>query len=186
MDETENNVKKVAIYVRVSTEDQAREGISLEAQKQRCLDYCKAKGWEVFNIYEDKGFSAKTIERPSFKKLLRKVDEGLISVILVYKIDRFSRNLKDLIIILDELKRKGVDFSSVTEVIDTTTAMGKAFFQIIGVFAELETGLTRERTILAMDKKVNSGEYITKPPYGYKLINKKKLYLFINCLTMIL
>ena len=164
----EQNKGKVAIYIRVSTEEQAKEGISLAAQKDRCTKFCEAKGWEVVQVYEDAGYSAGTINRPAFKRLLEAITKGEFSILLVYKIDRFSRNLKDLINLLDDLKEQGVNFTSVTEPqIDTTTAMGEAFFQIIGVFAQLERGMVKERVELAFDKKISDGEYLNRAPMGY-------------------
>src|SRR3989338_511004 len=148
--------EKVGIYVRVSTEEQAKEGISIDAQIDRFKSFCKARGWKVFRIYTDAGFSAGTMDRPALKNLVDDINNKKINILLVYKIDRFSRKLKDLISILEDLKSKGVNFTSVTEQIDTTTAMVEAFFQIIGVFAQLERGMVKERVELAFDKKINS------------------------------
>lgn len=159
--------KKVAIYVRVSTEEQAKEGISLDAQIQRCQAFCTARGWNVVQIYTDAGHSAGTMKRPALQKLLQDAKNKKFNVLLVYKIDRFSRQLKDLIFILEDLKEIGVNFSSVTEQIDTTTAMGEAFFQIIGVFAQLERGMVKERVELAFDKKIKDGEAVNRAPLGY-------------------
>jgi site-specific DNA recombinase len=165
--------KKVGVYVRVSTEEQAKEGISLDAQVQRCKSFCDARGWKVYQIYTDAGFSAGSMKRPALTNLLKDIDEKKIDVLLVYKIDRFSRNLKDLISLLDDLKKKEVNFTSVTEQIDTTTAMGEAFFQIIGVFAQLERGMVKERVEMAFDKKISSGEVLNRAPLGYLYKNKR-------------
>src|SRR3989344_9162310 len=158
---------RCAIYIRVSTEEQAREGISIEAQKDRCVKYCEAKGWPVFRVYEDAGFSAGSTKRPAFRQLLEDVRKREFATLLVYKVDRFSRNLKDLITVLEELKSHGVNFTSVTEPIDTTSAIGEAFFQIIGVFAQLERGMVKERVELAFGKKIDSGEVLNRAPLGY-------------------
>lgn len=165
--------EKVGVYVRVSTEEQAKEGISLDAQIDRCRAFCKARGWKVFKIYTDAGYSAGTMDRPALKNLIDDISESKFSILLVYKIDRFSRNLKDLISILEDLKSKGVNFTSVTEQIDTTSAMGEAFFQIIGVFAQLERGMVKERVELAFDKKISSGEILNRAPMGYFYRNSK-------------
>ena len=169
--------KKVGVYVRVSTEEQAKEGISIDAQIERCNAFCKARGWDAPTIYTDAGFSAGSTKRPALRNLLDDAENKKFEVLLVYKIDRFSRNLKDLISILDELKSKGINFTSVTEQIDTTTAMGEAFFQIIGVFAQLERGMVKERVEMAFDKKINSGEILNRAPMGYFY---KKSRLFVN------
>lgn len=165
--------EKVGIYVRVSTEEQAKEGISIDAQIERCKAFCKARSWKVFKIYTDAGYSAGSLDRPALKNLVDDINNNRFSILLVYKIDRFSRKLKDLISILEELKSKGVNFTSVTEQIDTTTAMGEAFFQIIGVFAQLERGMVKERVELAFDKKINSGEILNRAPIGYVYRNGK-------------
>lgn len=156
-----------AIYVRVSTEEQAKEGISIDAQIERCKSYCKARGWKVFNVYTDAGHSAGSMKRPAIQQLLQEIDKNKIQNILVYKIDRFSRNLKDLINLLANFKEKGIHFTSVTENIDTTTAMGEAFLQMIGVFAQLERGMVKERVEMAFDKKINDGEVLNRAPIGY-------------------
>lgn len=166
-------MEKVGIYVRVSTEEQAKEGISIDAQIDRCKSFCKARGWKVFRIYTDAGYSAGTLDRPAFKNLVDDINDKKLNILLVYKIDRFSRKLKDLISILEDLKSKGVNFTSVTEQIDTTTAMGEAFFQIIGVFAQLERGMVKERVEMAFDKKIGSGEVLNRAPLGYKYQNGK-------------
>jgi len=163
----------VGIYVRVSTEEQAREGISIDAQAEKCENYCKARGWDVYKLYKDPGYSAGTMERPALKELLQDARAGKFNIILVYKIDRFSRRLKDLIMSLEELKQENINFTSVTEQIDTTSAMGEAFFQIIGVFAQLERGMVKERVKMAFDRKAGVGEAFYRPPYGYTYQNKR-------------
>lgn len=170
---TKENNKKVGIYVRVSTEEQAKEGISLDAQIERCRAFCHARGWSIHKIYTDAGYSAGTLNRPALKDLFEDINKKEIGILLVYKIDRFSRRLKDLILALDQLKSLGIDFTSVTEQIDTTTAMGEAFFQMIGVFAQLERGMIKERVELAFEKKIKGGEVLYRPPFGYFYQNKK-------------
>lgn len=164
---------KVAIYSRVSTEEQAKEGLSVEAQIDKCKAFCKARDWQIFKVYKDAGYSAGTLNRPSLELLLRDANEKKFDIILVYKIDRFSRRLKDLIMILEELKEKNINFTSVTEQIDTTSAMGEAFFQIIGVFAQLERGMVKERVELAFERKIKLGEVLYRAPFGYAYQNKK-------------
>jgi len=164
---------RVAIYSRVSTEEQAKEGLSVEAQIDKCTSFCQARDWEIFKVYRDAGFSAGSLNRPALELLLRDANEKKFDIILVYKIDRFSRKLKDLIMILEDLKEKSINFTSVTEQIDTTSAMGEAFFQIIGVFAQLERGMVKERVELAFDRKIKFGEALYRAPFGYIYQNKK-------------
>ncbi len=174
--ETPPQTPKVGIYVRVSTEEQAKEGISIDAQIDRCQAYCKARGWQLYKIYTDAGQSAGTLNRPALKELLDDATKHhLFNILLVYKIDRFSRKLQDLISCLEDLKTKNINFTSVTEQIDTTTAMGEAFFQIIGVFAQLERGMVKERVELAFDKKISSGETLNRAPLGYTYNDQRKL-----------
>ncbi len=166
---------KTAIYVRVSTDEQAKEGISMDAQIQKCKSYCDARDWEATQIYTDAGQSAGTMNRPAVQQLIKDLDHGKFQNILVYKFDRFSRNLRDLISFLDNIKKKGINFTSVTENIDTTTAMGEAFFQMIGVFAQLERGMVKERVKLAFDKKAEDGGALNRPPFGYRFRQKKMI-----------
>lgn len=166
-------MQKAGVYVRVSTEEQAKEGISLDAQIERCRAFCKARSWKVFKIYTDAGYSAGNLNRPALKDLMKDIDARKLDILLVYKIDRFSRKLKDLISILEDFKSRGVNFTSVTEQIDTTTAMGEAFFQIIGVFAQLERGMVKERVEMAFDKKISQGESLSRAPIGYRYKNGK-------------
>ncbi len=158
---------KAAIYIRVSTEEQAKEGISMKAQEERCRAFCIARGWDVFKIYKDPGFSAKNLSRPAMKRVLQDAKDKKFRVLVVYKFDRFSRNLKDLLFTLEDLRKLAINFTSVTEQIDTTTAMGKAFFRIIGVFAELERDVLKERVDMAFAKKIMSGEALNRAPFGY-------------------
>jgi len=164
---------KVAIYVRVSTEEQAKEGLSVDAQIDKCKSFCNARDWDLFKVYRDAGYSAGSLNRPALELLLRDAQEQRFEIILVYKIDRFSRKLKDLIMVLDDLKSKKINFTSVTEQIDTTSAMGEAFFQIIGVFAQLERGMVKERVELAFERKIKFGEALCRAPFGYAYQNKK-------------
>jgi len=167
---------KVGIYVRVSTEEQAKEGISIDAQIDRCQAYCKARGWQLHKIYTDAGQSAGSLNRPALKELLDDaIKHKAFNILLVYKIDRFSRKLQDLITCLEHLKTQNINFTSVTEQIDTTTAMGEAFFQIIGVFAQLERGMVKERVELAFDKKISTGELLNRAPLGYRYNDQRKL-----------
>ena len=126
-----------------------------------------------FKVYKDAGFSAGSLNRPAMELMLRDAQESRFNIILVYKIDRFSRKLRDLILILEDLKEKKINFTSVTEQIDTTSAMGEAFFQIIGVFAQLERGMVKERVLSSFDRKVDLGESLSRAPLGYVYQNKK-------------
>ena len=129
---------KLAIYTRVSTEDQAREGYSLDVQREYLESFAKPEGYEVFRVYCDDGTSAYSTRRPALQQLLADAKAKKFELVVVYKIDRFSRNLKDLLILVDELSSYGVGFKSATEPFDSTTSAGKLMFQQLGSFAEFE------------------------------------------------
>jgi site-specific DNA recombinase len=163
---------KVGIYCRVSTEEQKKEGLSIQAQKHRCINYAKSKDWEIYSIYIDEAKTGSNKERPAFKDLMNDLNIKKIEAVLVYKIDRLTRNLKDLLALLETFKQIDIKFISVTENIDTTTAMGEAFLQIIGVFNQLEIGLVKERVNLVFNKKALDGQSLSRPQYGYSYKDK--------------
>lgn len=100
-----NEKKKSAIYIRVSTEDQAREGFSLGEQKEKLQDLCKYKGYEIYKVYEDAGISAKNMERPAFQEMMSDMRSGKINIIISYKLDRITRSVQDLEKLLKELEK---------------------------------------------------------------------------------
>lgn len=161
-----------AIYIRVSTQDQAQHGFSLDAQQDSLQNYAKALGYEVFRIYRDEGKSAKDLNRPEMQQMLTDAQAKKFSAIFIYKLDRFSRSLKDLILTIDKLKEWGVDFVSLQDKIETTSASGKLMFQIIGAFAEFERNIIGDRTKFGMQRKAKEGGFITKAPKGYKIVDK--------------
>jgi len=171
---------RVAIYTRVSTEDQAREGTSLEVQKEFLVNYAKREGWEVVEIYVDDGYSGYSIERPALKKMLSDVKKKKFDMILVHKIDRFSRNLRELLNLVDEFESLDISFKSATEVYDTSNSAGKMMFQQLGSFAEFERNRIKERVFPGMIKGVERGNWqgARYSPYGYsynKLDPEKRL-----------
>ena len=163
-----------AIYIRVSTEDQARFGISLQAQEDSLKNYCNALGYQIYKIYKDEGKSAKDIKhRPQMVQMLADAEVKKFQAIFIYKLDRFSRSLMDLINTIDKLKEWGIDFVSMQDKIETTSATGKLMFHIISAFAEFERNVTGERTHFTMKAKFQRGGLITRAPLGYKIINKE-------------
>jgi len=168
------NKPLAAIYVRVSTQEQAQQGFSLNAQQEGLENYAKALGYEISKIYRDEGKSAKDIKhRPEMVKLLEDAEKKKFSAIFIYKLDRFSRSLKDLILTIDKLKELDIDFISLQDKIETTSASGKLMFHIISAFAEFERNIIGDRTKFGMERKAKEGGFITKAPRGYKLVNKK-------------
>jgi len=131
---------KVAIYVRVSTEQQ-----DYDKQLDLCKKHCEIKGYEVYKVYSDI-ISGKEILRPQFNQMLNDMRLYRFSAIVVTKLDRIGRSLQHLLSLFDELNNKGVQFIAVTQNIDTTTSSGKLQMQIMGAFAEFERNLISERT----------------------------------------
>ena len=163
-----------AIYVRVSTEEQAREGFSLAAQEDALKNYASALGYDILKIYKDEGKSAKEMKkRPAMQEMLQDAENKKFSAIFIYKLDRFSRSLKDLILTIEKIKEWGIDFVSLQDKIETASASGKLMFHIISAFAEFERNIIGERTTFGMERKFREGGAITKPPLGYKMVEKK-------------
>ena len=160
--------KKVAIYIRVSTQHQVGR-VSLPVQREELSNYAKyALDIQSFEVFEDAGYSAKNTDRPAYQQMMARVRSGEFSHILVWKIDRISRNLLDFASMYKELKDLGVVFVSKNEQFDTSSAMGEAMLKIILVFAELERNMTSERVSAVMVSRANSGKWNGgKIPYGY-------------------
>ena len=161
---------KTAIYVRVSTQEQADEGYSIDAQKERLQSYCKAKGWIVFGTYTDPGFSGSNTKRPALQRLLEDVRAGLVDCVLVYKLDRLSRSQKDtLMLIEDEFLSRDVAFVSMSENFDTSTPLGRAMVGILSVFAQLEREQIRERMAMGRAERAKNGYFHGGgcAPFGY-------------------
>jgi len=167
----QEGAKRVGIYARVSTEEQARGGVSLDAQLEQLSKYAQGQGWRVIDHYVDAGISGSTTKRPSFQRLMKDAELRSLDVVLVYKFDRFSRSALDLIMTTNDLAKWGVDFCSVTEQVDTTTPMGKLFLRLMGILAEFELDLIKERTRFGMDKKARDGYAQQRAPFGYRFVD---------------
>jgi site-specific DNA recombinase len=164
---------RCAIYTRVSTEEQAKEGYSLAAQEERLRAHAKNQGWAVYKLYVDDGYSAGSRNRPALKRLLADAALKRFDVVLAYKIDRLSRSLKDLIDIVAELNQFDVGFKSCTELIDTTRPEGRLMFHQFGSFAQYERELIGQRTRFGMMKRLRQGLWNGIPPYGYRIVEGK-------------
>lgn len=160
--------KKAAGYIRVSTVYQVDKD-SLPMQREDLTNYIKyALGINEYEIFEDAGYSAKNTDRPSFQRMMSRLRSGEFSHLVVWKIDRISRNLIDFTTMYEELKRLGVTFVSKNEQFDTSSAMGEAMLKIILVFAELERKMTSERVSAVMVSRANEGKYNGgRIPIGY-------------------
>jgi DNA invertase Pin-like site-specific DNA recombinase len=170
-------INKIAIYTRVSTEDQAKEGFSLEAQLDKLRSYCKARDWVIAGEYIDDGYSGRNVKRPAYYKMMDELDKW--DILLVIKMDRIHRNSKNFMLMMEDLKKNGKEFVSMTESLDTSTAMGRFVMDIIQRIAQLESEQIGERVYIGMEQKAktNGGILGFNIPYGYYYENGK---LIIN------
>ena len=169
---------ETAIYVRVSTEEQAQEGFSIRAQEQKLKDYTRIKEWAVYKIYRDEGISGKNItERPAINEMLEDIKQGKVKNVLVFKIDRLTRSTADLISLVDLFNEYDCSFNSLNESIDTQSATGRMFIKIIGIFAEFERENIVERVTLGLERKVKEGYSLATwlITYGYNRDKGEKI-----------
>lgn len=167
------NTLKVAIYVRVSTQEQAKEGYSIQEQIDRLTKYCEAHGWEVYKVYTDPGFSGGDTNRPGLQAMIKDIKRGRVNKVVVYKLDRLSRSQKDTLnLIEDEFLKTGVDFVSMSENFDTSTPFGRAIVGILAVFAQLEREQIKERMAMGKEARAKEGKWNggQNAPVGYELI----------------
>ena len=160
---------RVAIYVRRST-DEEHQPFSIEAQDSRLRSYVRSQpGWSLVARFEDDASGAK-LDRPGLEKALAAARAGRFDVLLVYRVDRFTRRIRDLVTLLDELDRAGVVFRSATEPFDTSTPAGRMLVQMLGVFAEFEREMIIDRVINGMERKASKGKWtLGQVPYGFAL-----------------
>jgi len=158
---------RAALYARVSTEDQAREGFSLEAQIKKLEAYCRSKLWVPAGQFIDDGYSGRNADRPAYKKMMGSMDEW--DVILVLKMDRIHRNSMNFAAMMDTLRNNGKAFNSIHEKFDTNTAMGRFVMDTMQRIAQLESEQIGERVLMGMEKKARSGKGTlgSGHPYGY-------------------
>lgn len=169
--------QKVAVYVRVSTEEQAQTGYSIRAQLEKLEAMCKAQDWQMLPAYVDDGFSGKNLDRPAIQRLLAEARKRKFTLILVYKLDRFSRRLSDLVSLGEELERLGIGLRSMTEPFDTTYPAGKLLFNMLGSFAQFERELIGERTRLGLRRRLREGKWNGRPTFGYRVSKEGRLEL---------
>lgn len=161
---------KAIAYCRVSTLEQAKEGISLDHQITKIKVYAALHDIELLLVKEDKGRSAKGLKnRPGAQAVIEQALSGGVDAVIVYKLDRMFRNAAEALDISAKLNEKGVSLHSVTERLDTQSAMGKFFFTIAAAFAEMERNLIAERTREALEHKRNKGEVYNHAPFGYRV-----------------
>lgn len=163
-------MNRAALYVRVSTEEQAKEGFSIAAQREKLTWFAASQGWEIVGVFADEGFSAKSMNRPALQRLLDQVRAKCIDTVLVYRLDRLTRSVMDLYQLLAEWERYQVTFRSCTEVYDTTTAIGRLFITLVAALAQWERENLSERVKMGMEQMAQEEKRPGGPsPYGYRL-----------------
>ena len=150
-------MKRIGIYLRTSTQEQ-----NTNMQRDELEDFVKARKWQIFGFYEDK-ITGTHLNRPSFKKLLRDARSRKVDVILVWKLDRAFRSLKDMVNVLQELTDLGVEFVSVKDQVDMTTTTGRLLAHLLGAFAEFESNLCRERVRSGIEAARKRGKVLGRP-----------------------
>jgi len=174
---TDNTNMRAALYVRVSSEDQAKEGYSLIAQQEKLEEYAKNNGYLLCkdNVYVDDGYSGKTENRPALKRLFEDSQSRKFDVALVYRLDRFFRNVRLLLESVETLGSYGVGLKSITEPFDTSTPIGRYVLTNLGAIAELERAIIMERKELGTLKAAQAGKWMGgTPPYGYRINRETK------------
>ena len=165
-------MKRVALYMRVSTQEQAENGNSLEFQKEKLEAYCKIHEYKIVGEYVDAGVSGAKFNRPALDRLKEDVDK--IDVVLIYKLDRLSRSIKDTMLLIEDFfKPNNVDLISLSENFDTTQAIGMATVGMLSTFAQLERDTIRQRMMAGKVQSVKNGNYINNVPFGYVKKGKK-------------
>ncbi len=169
-DKRENSTAVAIGYVRVSTDEQAREGVSLEAQRAKVVAYCGLHGVALAQTYADEGLSGKRADnRPGLQRAIAHACESH-GVLMVYSLSRLARSTRDAIDIAERLAKSGADLVSITEKIDTTTSMGRFFFTTIAALAQLERDQISERTCMALAHKRSKRQRVSGHiPYGSRL-----------------
>jgi site-specific DNA recombinase len=161
---------RVALYVRVSTQEQAKEGYSVGEQTDRLRKFAEAHDWCIVKVYTDAGHSGANTDRPALQQMIDDLKAGKIDKVLVYKLDRLSRSQKDTLeLIEDVFLPNGTDFESMTEKLDTSTPQGRLFLGILAAFAQLEREMIRERMSMGMYARVKEGKWRggNHIPFGY-------------------
>ena len=160
---------RAAGYVRVSTERQAGEGVSLAAQESKIIAMCQLQDARLLEVVRDEGASGKSLERPGLARLLGLVDERAVDVVVIAKLDRLTRSVRDLADLLERFARKHVALISVAESLDTGTAAGRLVLNVMTSVAQWEREAISERTRDALRHKAANGFRVGEVRYGYRL-----------------
>jgi DNA invertase Pin-like site-specific DNA recombinase len=160
----------VIVYCRVSTVEQAREGLSLAEQERRCRAYADLFDLSIVDVIVDAGVSAKDLRRPGAELMMERLSGDDVDGVVVWKLDRLLRSVSDMVRLLDLFEREGVTFHSVTERLDTSDSMGLFVVHLMGALAQLERGKTCERVQMVVDATRAQGFHHGKAPFGYRLV----------------
>ena len=166
---TSKKSKSVAIYAHVSTDKQ-----KVDMQLAELRQFAERSGWRIYQEFIDQGFTGSNTKRPAFLEMMKDARKRKFDLLLVWKLDRLSRSLKDLINTLDELGHLGVDFISYDNNLDTSTPTGKLVFQFIGAVAEFEKDIIRERVTAGLNNARLKGKRIGRPPVFLVLLEQAK------------
>lgn len=162
-------MQKAIGYIRVSTQGQAEEGVSLDAQRAKIEAWCNLNDAELVAVFEDAGISGASMKgRDGLEAALKATVKGM--ALVSYSISRLARSTKDMLAIAEKLDAKGADLVSLTEKIDTTTAAGRMVFKMLAVLADFERDQIGERTKMALAHKKTKGEVYSPTPFGFDAI----------------
>lgn len=166
----ERDGRAVVGYIRVSTEEQAQSGFGLGVQEERVRAYGQALGLPLTEVIADDGYSGGTLERPGLQGLLERMRSGDVGTVVIAKLDRLSRSLRNLLnLYAEDFETYGVALVSVAEQFDTSSPTGRLFFQIVGSFAEYERNVITDRTSGGRKAKAKTGGYAGgRPAFGYR------------------
>ena len=174
----DNERKTAGVYIRVSTEDQAREGFSLGEQEEKLLQLCNFKDLEVYKVYKDAGISAKDMEhRPQFQAMLQDMKEWKINYIVAYKLDRITRSVRDLEELISVLEQYNCFLLCDRDDVNTSTANGRFFVRMLTVLSQLEIEIVSERTKFGLNGAIKSGHIPGQRPFGYKSADDKTMII---------
>jgi len=174
-------IKNVAVYTRVSTEEQAHEGFSLDNQLDKLRHYCKARDWNIIGEYVDGGYSGRNTRRPNYQEMLQDMDKW--DAIVIIKMDRIHRNSINFNKMMVDLGKHHKQFVSMQESFDTSTAMGRFFMDMTQRIAQLESEMIGERVFTGQHQKAKddtSGFMGHRVPFGYKWDSKNKKFIEVH------
>ena len=158
---------RVGAYLRVSTDEQAREGFSLETQLEDIRRYTRQRGWDLAQVYRDDGYSGTNEKRPAFRQMLRDIQAGKVEVIIIHRLDRLFRNITSLLRRFNEWESQDVQLISIGEQVDFTTTWGRLLLSLLGTLAQIYVEELSDRTSRGKRKRADEGYWNGRIPFGY-------------------